>query len=136
MDVHSADRRSYNMSRIKSSNTKPEVMLRRLLWHRGYRYILHVSWLPGKPDIVFRKKKKVIFVHGCFWHRHDCRFFKWPQSNETFWKRKIEGNVQRDTQVNQRLVELGWGYLIIWECEIKKNQQSKLLDKVETFLNL
>ncbi len=133
MDVHSPEQRSYNMSRIKSKNTKPELLVRKWLWERGYRYRLHVKNLPGKPDIVFFKKKKVIFVHGCFWHKHDCRYFKWPKSNREFWKKKINENVRRDQKNYQDLIADGWSCFIVWECELK-NEGSLILSELENFL--
>ena len=121
MDVHSPKQRSYNMSRIKGKNTKPELLVRKWLWSEGYRYRLHRKDLPGKPDIVFPGRKKAIFVHGCFWHKHDCKYFKWPRSNEEFWKEKINGNVSRDKKNYKSLQECGWDYFVLWECELKGN---------------
>jgi len=119
MDVHTKERRSFNMSRIGGKNTKPELMLRKWLWQRGYRYRLHYRSLPGKPDMAFPGRKKVIFVNGCFWHRHDCRYFKWPQSNAELWKQKIESNVLRDRQNYESLIASGWSYLDVWECAFR-----------------
>lgn len=130
MDNNRAKQRSYNMSQIRGKDTKPELFVRRLLWSMGHRYRLHYNKLPGKPDIVFIGKKKAVFVHGCFWHRHDCPNFVWPKSNELFWQEKIEGNVERDNKNQKKLLENGWGFLIIWECAIrnlwKKNSEDKL----------
>jgi DNA mismatch endonuclease (patch repair protein) len=134
-DVHSPEKRSYNMSRIKGKNTTPEMVVRRLLWQNGYRYRLHYQNLPGKPDIVFPSRKKVIFVHGCFWHKHECKYFKWPKSNIDFWKQKIEGNVQRDKKNCILLNESGWKYLIVWECETKSKDKTQLWNKIKTFLD-
>jgi len=120
MDVHSPEQRSYNMSRIKGKNTKPELLVRKWLWSHSYRYRLHRKDLPGKPDIVFPGRKKVIFVHGCFWHKHNCKYFKWPQTNTDFWKKKINKNVRRDQKNYQALTADGWDYFIIWECELKE----------------
>jgi len=119
MDVHSPEQRSYNMSRIKGKNTKPELLVRKWLWSRGYRYRLHRKDLPGKPDIVFHRQRKVVFVHGCFWHKHDCRYFKWPRTNREFWKKKINENVRRDQKNYQDLIADGWNYFIVWECQVK-----------------
>ena len=119
MDVHSPEQRSYNMSRIKGKNTKPELLVRKWLWSRGYRYRLHRKDLPGKPDIVFPRQRKAVFVHGCFWHKHDCRYFKWPRANREFWRKKINGNAQRDQENYQALRANDWKYFIIWECELK-----------------
>ena len=120
MDVHSRERRSFNMSRIGSKNTKPELIVRQWLWRQGYRYRLYYKGLPGKPDIVFPGRKKVVFVHGCFWHMHKCRYFKWPSSNADFWKQKIEGNALRDLVNYEKLIASGWVYLVLWECVLRE----------------
>lgn len=130
MDVHCPEQRSFNMSQIKGKNTKPELLIRKWLWANGYRYRLHYKNLPGKPDLVFPGRKKVIFVHGCFWHRHDCRYFKWPKSNSEFWRQKIEGNVERDQKNSAALVASGWVYLIIWECTLKDTKKADLPEKL------
>lgn len=122
MDVHDSTTRSYNMSQIKGKDTRPEIVLRKALWAEGYRYRLHYKKLPGKPDIVFPGRKKAIFINGCFWHKHDCQYFKWPKSNVQFWKDKINQNVTRDEKNYNDLVASGWKYLIVWECEIKKKK--------------
>lgn len=134
VDVHSSERRSYNMSRIKGKDTKPEMIVRKWLWHNDYRYRLHYRKLPGKPDIVFPGRKKVIFVHGCFWHKHDCNYFKWPKSNPDFWKKKIEGNVIRDNKNYSNLNYQGWEYLVVWECETKEKNLEPLWNKLIFFL--
>lgn len=134
MDVHSRDARSYNMSRIKCKNTLPEGIVRNLLWNKGYRYRLHGGDLPGKPDIVFRGMKKAIFVNGCFWHMHDCSYFKWPKTNKEFWKQKIKSNAARDKKNYSFLSAAGWSYLVVWECETKARELESLLLKIETFL--
>lgn len=135
MDVHSRKQRSYNMSQIKGKDTKPEIIVRKWLWNNGYRYRLHRKDLPGKPDIVFPGRKKAIFVNGCFWHKHDCKYFKWPKSNKEFWHQKIEGNAKRDADNYSKLVSAGWKYLIIWECELKKPDLTPQWDKIQRFLN-
>ena len=135
MDVHSPEKRSYNMSRIKGKDTKPEKLIRQWLWRNGYRCRLHNKKLPGKPDISFPGKRKVIFVHGCFWHRHDCNYFKWPASNSEFWKQKIEDNVQRDRENYKKLKEISWIHLIVWECELKGKDLTGLWTKIHEFLN-
>lgn len=135
MDVLSKQQRSLNMSRIQGKDTKPEMMIRKWLWSNGYRYRLHKKDIPGKPDIVFIGRKKVIFVHGCFWHRHNCKFFKWPETNSDFWKKKIEGNVSRDNRNYQLLTENKWLYLVVWECETKTGKPEQLFDKIERFLS-
>jgi DNA mismatch endonuclease, patch repair protein len=134
MDVHSPTQRSYNMSCIKGENTRPEEMIRHLLWSKGYRYRLHYKKLPGKPDVVFPSRKKVIFIHGCFWHRHRCKYFKWPATNSEFWKKKIMSNVARDKKNVISLTDAGWKHLIIWECETKAKNRIKLWLKIEKFL--
>lgn len=108
------------MAKIHSGNTKPEMIVRRLVFRLKYRYRLHQKNLPGKPDIVFKSRKKVIFVHGCFWHGHKCPLGRIPKSRIEFWATKISNNKSRD-QINvNKLTEMGWQSLIIWECELKK----------------
>lgn len=135
MDRHTKKQRSYNMSRIKGKDTKPEILLRKWLWANGYRYRLHRKDLPGKPDIVFPGRRKVIFVHGCFWHRHDCRYFKWPKTNVDFWQEKISGNVSRDHRNIAELKKMGWQTLVIWECEIKPTLSNSVTDQIDSFLS-
>lgn len=134
MDVHTPEQRSYNMSRIKGNNTKPEKVIRALLWHSGYHYRLHVKDLPGNPDLVFKGRKKVIFVNGCFWHKHNCKYFKWPASNVQFWHDKIQRNVERDQQAYEALGKIGWDYFVVWECETKEANQEQLLLRLTSFL--
>ena len=130
-DVHTPEQRSYNMSRIRHKNTKPEELVRKYLFSKGFRYRKNDSRLPGKPDIVLPKYKTVIFVNGCFWHGHeDCRYFVWPQNNADFWKNKISGNIQRDRQNRQVLADQGWHIIDIWECELKKNKVNETLSKL------
>ncbi|MBR2895179.1 MAG: DNA mismatch endonuclease Vsr [Oscillospiraceae bacterium] len=120
-DVHTPEQRSYNMSRIRGKNTKPEEQVRKYLFSQGFRYRKNDARLPGKPDIVLPKYKTVIFVNGCFWHAHEgCRYFVWPKSNVDFWKRKINGNVERDLRNQQLLNEQGWNVIVVWECQLKK----------------
>jgi DNA mismatch endonuclease (patch repair protein) len=123
------------MSRIKGKNTKPEETVRKLLWHNGYRYRIHYKKLPGKPDIVFAGRKKVIFVNGCFWHRHNCRYFQWPKTREEFWRKKIGDTVKRDQRNYRDLFSLGWEYLVIWECEIRNLSELELVEKAVRFLD-
>ena len=112
--------RSYNMSQIKGKNTKPEEIVRKYLFSRGYRYRKNVAKLPGKPDIVLPKYKTVIFVNGCFWHMHQgCRYFVWPKHNAEFWRNKIMGNAERDQRTQRELEEQGWRVLVVWECQLK-----------------
>lgn len=127
-DVHSAKVRSYNMSRIRSKDTKPEELVRKYLFSKGFRYRKNDVRLPGKPDIVLPKYKTVIFVNGCFWHGHQgCRYFVWPKNNAEFWKKKIGDNIQRDDKICRLLKELGWNVIVIWECELKPSVAEKTL---------
>lgn len=120
MDSLTKERRSWNMSRIKGKNTKPEIVVRKMLHKLGYRFRLHRKDLPGCPDIVLAKYKTVIFVHGCFWHRHPgCRYAYSPKSRESFWKKKFEDNVARDQKNFSLLSDMGWSVKIIWECETR-----------------
>ncbi|MYB15486.1 MAG: DNA mismatch endonuclease Vsr [Chloroflexi bacterium] len=110
--------RSKLMSRIRSKDTKPELLVRRLLHGMGYRYRLHAKELPGRPDLVFQSRRKVVFVHGCFWHRHEgCKANRLPKSRREFWRSKLEGNARRDDRNVAALVALGWRVHIVWECE-------------------
>lgn len=127
-DKHSKEVRSYNMSRIKGKNTKPEMLVRKYLHANGFRYRLHSKNLPGKPDIVLQKYKTVIFVNGCFWHGHsDCKYFIVPKTNTDFWMNKITGNITNDSKVIQALKKFGWKVIIVWECELKNNKVEKTL---------
>jgi DNA mismatch endonuclease (patch repair protein) len=121
------------MSQIHSKNTKPELIVRKYLWAQGYRYRLHRKDLPGKPDIVLPKYHAIIFVHGCFWHRHNCRFASTPATRKEFWEKKLNGNVERDKRNIQELIRLNWRILVLWECEIKK-WDSSLEIKIYDFL--
>lgn len=133
-DNHTKEIRSMNISHIRSKNTKPEEIVRKYLFSKGLRYRKNVRKLPGCPDIVLKKYKAVIFVNGCFWHKHDCGRFVWPSSNAEYWSKKINRNVERDAQNIALLTEQGWRVLIIWECQLKKNvaeQNLKMLyDKI------
>lgn len=121
-DVHTPEQRSYNMSRIRSKNTKPEELVRKFLFSQGFRYRKNDARLPGKPDIVLPKYKTVIFVNGCFWHGHEgCRYFVWPKNNAEFWEEKITGNIQRDKHNHQLLANQGWRVIEIWECQLKRS---------------
>lgn len=132
MDVHDKETRSYNMSRIKSVNTKPEELVRKYLFSKGFRYRKNVKSLPGKPDIVLPKYKTCIFINGCFWHKHDnCKYFSWPKNNADFWKKKITGNVERDIRQRKELQSLGWNVIVVWECETKKECFMETMVKVE-----
>lgn len=119
-DTHSKEVRSKNMSHIRSTNSKPEEIVRKYLFSKGLRYRKNVRKLPGCPDIVLSKYKTVVFVNGCFWHKHDCGRFLWPSSNEEYWRKKIYRNIERDKENQRILAEQGWQVLIIWECQLKK----------------
>ena len=128
MDVHDKKTRSYNMSRIRGKNTKPEETVRKYLFSQGFRYRKNDKRLPGTPDIVLPKYRTVIFVNGCFWHGHEgCRYFVWPESNADFWKKKILANTERDKRNISELEALGWKVITVWECELKKNTMAKTL---------
>ena len=130
-DVHSPQVRSRNMSNIKGKNTKPEMIVRRYLFSKGFRYRKNDIRLPGKPDIVLPKYRTVIFVNGCFWHKHEgCKYFVWPKSNPEFWKSKIDGNIRRDIKCHQLLRNAGWNVIVVWECELKKNIQEQTLERL------
>lgn len=126
-DNHTKEVRSMNMSHIRSANSKPEEIVRKYLFSQGFRYRKNVRKLPGCPDIVLAKYKTVIFVNGCFWHKHDCPRFVWPSSNQDYWKPKILRNVERDIQNTQELITLGWKVITIWECELKKKVRAERL---------
>lgn len=129
-DNHTKEVRSMNMSHIRSTNSKPEGNVRKFLFAKGLRYRKNVRELPGCPDIVLPKYKTVIFVNGCFWHKHDCGRFVWPSSNEEYWHKKINGNVERDAKNTAALQKQGWKVLVIWECQLKKNVMEQSLNKL------
>ncbi|WP_240937786.1 very short patch repair endonuclease [Faecalicoccus pleomorphus] len=115
------EQRHRNMSHIKSKNTSLEILVRKRLFHDGFRYRINVSTLPGKPDIVLPKYHTVIFINGCFWHRHNCKLATMPKTHTDFWKRKFEQNVKNDLANHKKLRNLGWHVIILWECEIKED---------------
>lgn len=125
-DVVSPAVRSRMMSSIRNRDTKPELLIRRGLHARGFRYRVSDRSLPGRPDMVFPKYHAVIFVHGCFWHRHDCHLFKWPQSRSEFWKEKITGNSKRDESNIALLCKAGWRVGVVWECSLKGKKKLPL----------
>ena len=133
-DIKTKESRSYNMSRIRSKNTKPEEIVRKFLFGKGFRYRKNDKRLPGTPDIVLSKYRTVIFVHGCFWHGHEgCKYFKWPKDNSDFWKTKITTNIERDERKYQELVALGWRVLTVWECQTRsKCRDNELGQLVKT----
>lgn len=129
-DNHTKEVRSRNMSHIRSTNTKPEEKVRKYLFSKGFRYRKNVRKLPGCPDIVLPKYHTVIFVNGCFWHKHDCSRFVWPSSNEDYWIPKITRNVERDLKNHQILREQGWRVVVVWECELKEKCFQGAMDKL------
>lgn len=134
-DTVSPGRRSEIMSGIRSQGTKPEMTVRRVLHSLGYRYRLHVAELPGKPDLVFPGRRKVIEVRGCFWHQHEdpeCRIARQPRSNRDYWLPKLARNVERDGEHERKLRALGWEVLVVWECEVRRG--SEFLDRAVEFL--
>lgn len=136
MDKLTPTKRSANMAKIRSADTKPEMIVRRLLHARGYRYRVHRKDLAGKPDLVFGPRRKVIFIHGCFWHQHDapdCLDGRKPKSNTGYWHSKLERNVERDQKHIDQLGAEGWETLVIWECQTKDPEA--LLRQIQTFLD-
>jgi DNA mismatch endonuclease, patch repair protein len=134
-DPLSPAERSERMRRVRSKDTKPEMVVRRLVHALGYRYRLHSKSLPGKPDLIFAGRRKVIFVHGCFWHRHDenrCALTRWPKSRLEFWEPKLLANKRRDGENQTKLNELGWRFFIVWECELR--DRAELTRRIVEFL--
>ena len=136
-DIFPRAKRSVIMSKISGKETKPEVMVRKYLFAKGFRYRKNVKDLPGKPDIVLSKYKTVIFVNGCFWHGHEnCKYFRLPKTRTEWWKEKINRNKQRDTEQKATLENLGWKVMTVWECEIKKDKGQCLNNILETIAKL
>lgn len=131
-DRLSADKRSRLMGRVRGKNTKPEMIVRSVVHRMGFRFRLHRKNLPGTPDIVLPKHKKIILVHGCFWHGHDCPRSKHPASHQEFWDRKLNSNIERDARNHSALEASGWSILVVWECETRKPEL--LLEKLRGFL--
>lgn len=135
MDIWTSEKRSKVMAKIRSKNTKPEIVLRSLLHKKGFRFRIHRKNLPGKPDIVFPAKKLAVYVHGCFWHLHaNCRDGTIPKSNTEFWNKKLSANVERDNKHLKNIRLLNWKAIVIWECEIEK-QPTRVLKKICKILN-
>lgn len=130
-DNHSKEVRSMNMSHIRSTNSKPEELVLKYLFSKGFRYRKNVRKLPGCPDIVLPKYHTVIFVNGCFWHKHDCPRFVWPSSNREYWTPKILRNVERDQRNCIELAAMGWNVITVWECELKNATKENRLQKLE-----
>lgn len=136
MDVLTASQRKKNMTAIKGRNTKPELLVRRALFARGYRFRIHCKYLPGNPDIVLKKYRTAVFVNGCFWHRHEnCRYATTPASNAAFWQKKFRENVARDQRNYELLREMGWNVVIIWECQLRLWDEYLLGENLERWLD-
>lgn len=137
MDRLSKEQRHRNMAAIHSKDTKPEILVRKFLFSRGFRYRLNYPLLPGKPDIVLRKYKTCIFINGCFWHGHDgCKYFVIPKTRTDFWQAKIERNKERDSEIQQLLVSMGWHCITIWECQLKPKVREFTLESLYCELSL
>lgn len=135
-DPPPSPKRSALMARIRAQDTRPEMFVRRLLHRHGYRFRLHAKNLPGRPDIVFRGRKKAIFVHGCFWHRHKgCKRATMPKTRTDYWKSKFEANRKRDAVSMSALEDMGWHVMIVWECETSAENQDELLERLVSFLD-
>ena len=134
MDKISKFRRSKNMSSIKSKNTKPEILIRSLLFSKGYRFKIHDKKLPGKPDIVMPKLKTVVNVHGCYWHYHGCSRSNVPKTKTKYWLEKLENNKRRDSQNKRKLTKLGWKVIDVWECTLKRRNIDKTFDKLQRMI--
>jgi DNA mismatch endonuclease (patch repair protein) len=130
-DVHDRKTRSFNMSRIRSKDTKPEILVRKFLFGKGFRYKLHYKSLPGKPDLVFPKYKTVVFIHGCFWHGHEgCKYFVIPKTRRKWWIEKINRNKQLDVEHIRELRQMGWEVLTIFECRLRPKNRDKTLNQL------
>lgn len=137
VDVLTPEQRRLNMSRVKGRNTRPEMLLRRGLHARGFRFRLHSKELPGRPDLVFPKHRACVFVHGCFWHGHTCALSKMPSTRKEFWENKISGNRARDQKVAQALFDSGWKVLIVWECATRgrhRLNEDELINRCAKFI--
>lgn len=135
MERLSKEQRHKCMVANKSKNTRPEMLVRRFLWKRGFRYRVNVKRLPGTPDIVLRRYKTVIFVNGCFWHGHEeCDYFRTPKTNTEFWQKKIARNKERDLMTREKLKRMGWRTMVVWECQLKKDKLQNTLLEIEHIL--
>lgn len=132
VDILTPQKRSELMGRIRGVDTNPELFVRRTLHKRGYRFRTHVRDLPGRPDLVFARRRAVIFVHGCFWHRHGCKKTYTPKSRQEFWHKKFNANVERDKRDQKLLTETGWRFLVVWECEVESGETT--VDRMVAFL--
>ena len=133
-----SEARHNNMAAIRGRDTKPEMLVRRFLWRRGFRFLVNVRWLPGKPDVVLRGRYRVcVFVNGCFWHGHEgCRFYRVPKTNVEFWTEKVKRNKERDERVREELHNMGWNYVSVWECELKPNVREETLERLERTIRM
>lgn len=135
VDVHDKKTRSFNMSRIRSKDTQPEILVRKFLFGKGFRYKLHGRTLPGKPDLVLPKYKTVIFIHGCFWHGHEeCKYFVIPKTRRKWWVEKIKRNKQIDAEHNKELMKMGWKIITVFECRLKPKNRDRTLNQLTTRL--
>lgn len=134
MDKLTPEQRHRCMAAIKGKNIKPEIVVRKFLFSHGFRYRLHHHRLPGHPDIVLRKYKTVIFVNGCFWHGHDCKYYALPKSNVEFWRNKIKRNKDRDVEDQKKLFSMGWHIIVVWECQLKPKSIQKTLESLANTL--
>lgn len=134
MDVHDQQTRSRNMAAVRARDTKPEMMIRKVLHASGLRYRLNLRDLPGKPDIVFPRHRAVVFVHGCFWHRHECDLFRWPESRTEFWRDKLNANATRDMKAAEALGRAGWRRAVIWECALKGRKKRDFQDTMQRLI--
>lgn len=136
MDTVTKQQRSINMSHIKGKNTSIEIKARKYLYKKGFRYRVNVKTLPGKPDIVLKKYKTIIFVNGCFWHRHiNCKYATTPKSNTDYWNKKFQRNVENDNKHYKELKQMGWHIIILWECDLKDNFEETMQQVVNTLLD-
>lgn len=127
-DNHTPEARKFNMSRIRGKDTRPEEKVRKHLFAEGFRYRKNVSSLPGRPDIVLPRYQTIVFVHGCFWHMHDCDRFRWPSTNIEYWLNKLKNNVKRDQEIIKKLQHKGWNVFVVWECELKGDKFVNTMD--------
>ncbi len=135
-DVLTKEQRHHCMSNVKSKNTKPEILVRKFLFSHGYRYRVNRKDLPGKPDIVLPKYKIVVFINGCFWHGHEnCKYATIPETNHDFWFTKISGNVERDKLTREKLTQMGWRVIYIWQCQLKAKEKDATLKNLITILS-
>lgn len=135
-DKLTKEQRHRNMAAIRGKDTKPEILVRKFLFSRGFRYRLNHPRLPGHPDIVLRKYRTVVFVNGCFWHGHDnCRYFRLPKTNVDFWQKKIERNKKRDIKEQHQLASMGWHCITVWECQLRPNMRTQTLESLAYTLN-